>query len=44
VGPIVSAWTQIGKHLGMFVERRQQIGEDGLFHFGMRRTPMLYRP
>jgi hypothetical protein len=26
----VSAWTQIGKHLGMFVERRQQIGEDGL--------------
>jgi phage terminase small subunit len=25
----VSAWTQIGKHLGMFVERRQQIGEDG---------------
>jgi hypothetical protein len=25
----VSAWTQIGKHLGMFVERRQHIGEDG---------------
>jgi hypothetical protein len=40
----VSAWTQIGKHLGMFVERRQQIGEDGLFHFGLRRTPVLYRP
>jgi phage terminase small subunit len=25
----VSAWTQLGKHLGMFVERRQQIGADG---------------
>jgi hypothetical protein len=25
----ISAWTQIGKHLGMFVDRRQQIGEDG---------------
>jgi hypothetical protein len=25
----VSAWGLIGKHLGMFVERRQQIGEDG---------------
>jgi phage terminase small subunit len=25
----VSAWTQIGKHLGMFIERRQQLGEDG---------------
>ena len=25
----VSAWGLIGKHLGMFVERRQQLGEDG---------------
>ena len=25
----VSAWGRIGKHLGMFVERRQQLGEDG---------------
>jgi hypothetical protein len=25
----VAAWTHIGKHLGMFVERRQQIGADG---------------
>jgi hypothetical protein len=25
----ISAWGLIGKHLGMFVERRQQIGEDG---------------
>jgi hypothetical protein len=26
----ISAWGLIGKHLGMFVERRQQVGEDGL--------------
>jgi phage terminase small subunit len=26
----VSAWGLIGKHLGMFVERRQQLGEDGV--------------
>jgi hypothetical protein len=25
----VSAWRLIGKHLAMFVERRQQLGEDG---------------
>ena len=25
----VPAWGLIGKHLGMFVERRQQLGEDG---------------
>jgi len=25
----VSAWGLIGKHLGMFVECRQQLGEDG---------------
>jgi phage terminase small subunit len=25
----VSAWGLIGKHLGMFIERRQQVGEDG---------------
>ena len=25
----VSSWGLIGKHLGMFVERRQQLGEDG---------------
>jgi hypothetical protein len=25
----VSAWGLIGKHLGMFIERRQQLGEDG---------------
>jgi len=25
----VSAWGLIGKHLGMFVERRRQLGEDG---------------
>jgi uncharacterized Zn-finger protein len=25
----VSAWSLLGKHLGMFVERRQQLGEDG---------------
>jgi hypothetical protein len=25
----ISAWGLIGKHLGMFVERRQQLGEDG---------------
>jgi hypothetical protein len=25
----VSAWGLIGKHLGMFVERRQQLGDDG---------------
>jgi hypothetical protein len=25
----VSAWGLIGKHLGMFVERRQQLGENG---------------
>ena len=25
----VSAWGLIGKHLGMFLERRQQVGEDG---------------
>ena len=25
----VSAWGLIGKHLGMFVERRQRLGEDG---------------
>jgi phage terminase small subunit len=25
----VSAWGLIGKHLGMFVERRQQLGESG---------------
>jgi phage terminase small subunit len=25
----VSAWGLIGKHLGMFVERRQQVGENG---------------
>lgn len=28
-GARVSAWGLIGKHLGMFVERRQQLGEDG---------------
>ena len=25
----VSAWGLLGKHLGMFVERRQQLGENG---------------
>jgi hypothetical protein len=25
----ISAWGLLGKHLGMFVERRQQLGEDG---------------
>lgn len=25
----VSAWGLIGKHLGMFIERRQQVGENG---------------
>jgi hypothetical protein len=25
----VSAWAHIAKHLGMFIERRQQLGEDG---------------
>jgi hypothetical protein len=25
----VSAWGLIGKHLGMFIERRQQLGENG---------------
>lgn len=25
----VSAWGLIGKHLGMFIERRQQLGEEG---------------
>ena len=25
----ISAWGLIGKHLGMFVESRQQLGEDG---------------
>ena len=25
----VSAWGLIGKHLGMFLERRHQVGEDG---------------
>ena len=25
----ISAWGLIGKHLGMFLERRQQLGEDG---------------
>jgi hypothetical protein len=27
--PRISAWGLIGKHLGMFVERCQQLGEDG---------------
>jgi phage terminase small subunit len=25
----ITAWGLIGKHLGMFLERRQQVGEDG---------------
>jgi hypothetical protein len=25
----VSAWGLLGKHLGMFIERRQQLGDDG---------------